>query len=129
MGIKYNRRKLKQQQLKRKFKIRRLYTLAISISIIIAISFGCFKLFLTTQCKDLTYAVEHYMTKGGDKSLKLLRVKNMTLIFSDGNSAVVEVSGLGKNDPHATTLIKGHYKKNSFDSWVLEDSYLVENDN
>lgn len=127
MGRKSNRKITKKEHFKRKMKLRRFRTLIILIGIIFGISFGSYKLFLFNKCKDLTYAVEHFMTSRGNDDLKLLRVQTMKLVYSDGETAVVEAYGMGKSEPHATTSIKGHYKKDSFDSWTLDDSYLIQN--
>lgn len=125
MAIKNKRGCTKKNLFKRKMRFRKFRTLLICTTLLFGLGFCSYKIFVMTRCKDLNYAVEHFMTSNGNADIKLMRVQTMKLVFSDGKSAVVEVFGMGKSEPHATTSIKGHYKKNSFDSWVLEDSYLV----
>ena len=44
----------------------------------------------------------------------------MSLIYCDGETAVVEASGLSKIPPHKTTSVKGSFKKDNNKSWNLE---------
>ena len=44
----------------------------------------------------------------------------MSLIYCDGETAVVEASGLSKSEPHKSLSLKGSFKKDTNKSWYLE---------
>lgn len=107
-------------RLKKQRKKRRI-TLLVCGVLIIGIGFLSYKLYIKNKCKDLGYAVEHYLTskKADDR---LLRVQNMTLVFSDNNTAIVKAYGLSSEEPHAKSAVEGMFRKDSLDSWTLEST-------
>jgi len=48
----------------------------------------------------------------------------MSLIYCDGETAIVEASGLSKNEPHKNISLKGSFKKNNNKSWSLEKIFI-----
>lgn len=76
--------------------------------------------YISAKSTNLSYAVEYYFTHGFSSKDKLLRVQKMTLIYSDGTFAVVEASGLSKEEPHKEVSIKGSFKKDNYKSWYLD---------
>lgn len=111
------------------YKKRRFYTLLILLCFFIVSLFLSYKLYIYEKTKDLTFATEYYTTRGDNEASKVLRVKSMKLIFSDNDSAIVEIQGLRKKSPHIYISLKCHFHRNDFDSWVLTDIYLIEKDN
>lgn len=76
--------------------------------------------YISAKSTNLSYAVEYYFTHGFSSKDKLLRVQKMTLIYSDGTFAVVEASGLSKEEPHKEVSIRGSFKKDNYKSWYLD---------
>lgn len=114
-------KKSRLTRLKRKKKKRRI-VLYLCITLILSLgAFLSYKLYIKNKCKDLGYAVDHYLTsnKADDR---LLRVQNMTLVFSDDNTAIVKAYGLSNAAPHEQTGVEGMFRKNSLDSWTLEST-------
>ena len=109
------------ERLKKQRKKRRI-TLLIFSALIIGIGlFFTYKLYIKNKCKDLGYAVEHYLTSKKSED-RLLRVQNMTLVFSDKNTAIVKAYGLSSDEPHAQSAVEGMFRKDSLDSWTLEST-------
>ena len=105
----------------RRRNIRRRRTISILSIFFILSSSLIYKLYKKIKCRDLQYAVE-YIFASGKSSERLLRVQHITLKFNDNEKAIVEVSGLSKDEPHRQTTIKGTFKKGSLDSWNLENA-------
>jgi len=115
-----NQRLSRTQRLNRqKYKRRRLTLILILLSVFLAILSEI--LYVKTKCKDLQYSIEYNLTSG-KSSKSLLRVQNISLIFNDNKNAIVEATGLSKEEPHSSTKIRGTFKKDFFDSWILENS-------
>ena len=83
-------------------------------------------IYIHSNSKDLGFAVEYNLTTGFSSENKLLRVQKMSLIYCDGDTAIVEASGLSKNPPHKTTSVKGSFKKDKNKSWNLE-KFMISN--
>lgn len=108
--------RLKKQRRKRRISLLICGVLVIGIGFFIG-----YKLYIKNKCKDLGYAVEHYLTsKKADDGL--LRVQNMTLVFSDDTTAIVKAYGLSKEEPHEKSAVEGMFRKDSLDSWGLEST-------
>lgn len=113
----------------KKRRLKKRLTFIISIAFVLSIlCFSAWQLYMKNKCKDLDFAVEHYLTSGNDED-KLLRVQNISLIFSDDNTAVVKAYGLSKATPHSESTVEGHFRKGSSSSWTLESSNLLKNTN
>ncbi|MDO5038709.1 hypothetical protein [Clostridium sp.] len=120
--IKRNRRLTRREKYIRMQKRRRtFFILILSISLITV--FTTKKVYAYIKCQDISSAVEYIMTSNIDNAL--LRVQTMKLKFSDGNSAVVEISGLSKNKPHESLKVECHLKYSN-NHWKLENSYLLK---
>lgn len=126
MDIKSKRGKVvatRKQRLKKRKRKKRIILCIFAIFTAI-ISYFSWKLYVINKSKDLQYAIESSLTSGNEDE-RLLRVKNITLIFNDNNTAVIEASGLSKSEPHSSLKIKGYYKKGFMDSWQLEKAYKL----
>ena len=92
----------------------------ISIAIIFITSFlTIHNLYINTNCKDLYFSVEYNFTIGLTDKNKLMRVQYMNLISKDNTTAVVEVFGLSKEEPHGSTSLTGTFTKNTDGVWKL----------
>lgn len=129
--LKLNKHKKKRLNKHRKRKLLKSYLRIFSVLFVI-VSIGFFtakKLYITNKCSDLAYSVEHNFTGGLSDKNKLLRVQEMDLIYSDGNTAVVEASGLSKSEPHKQTSLQGNFRKDKNNSWILEEIYPLISSN
>jgi hypothetical protein len=77
-------------------------------------------IYIHINSKDLQFAAEYNFTSGFSPENKILRVQNMSLIYCDGETSVIEASGLTKTAPHKKVTIKGIFKKDAYKSWHLE---------
>lgn len=108
-------------------KKKTMLSITVSLGLIIISSFFIsYNIYISSNSKDLGFAVEHNFTSGFSSKNKLLRVQKMSLIYSDGDTAIVEASGLLKNPPHKSTSIRGSFKKDQNKSWHLDK--LMMND-
>ena len=104
-----------------------MLSLIISLGLIIITSlFITHNIYITSNSKDLGFAVEYNLTTGLSSENKLLRVQKMSLVYCDGETAVVEASGLAKTPPHKITSVKGSFKKDNNKSWNLEKILLSD---
>lgn len=118
----------KRRRLERNIKIRAerriMLSLIISIGLIITVSFFItHNLYVCSNSKDLEFAVEYNFTTGFSSENKLLRVQKMALIYCDGETSVVEASGLSKKEPHKNISIKGSFRKDDNKTWHLEKMF------
>ena len=117
----YKKRRRLERNIKIRAKRRIMLSLIISLGLItIASFFITHNLYISSNSKDLEFAVEYNFTTGFSSENKLLRVQKMSLIYCDGETSVVEASGLSKNEPHKNISIKGSFKKDKNKSWYLE---------
>ena len=115
----------KNRRLERKIiiktKRRVILSLIISLGLITIVSFFItHNLYISSNSKDLAFAVEYNFTSDFSSESKLLRVQKMSLIYCDGETAIVEASGLSKNEPHKNVSVKGGFRKDNNKSWYLE---------
>lgn len=117
----YKKRRRLERNIKKRAKRRAVLFLIISSVLITSTSFFItHNLYVCSNSKDLEFAVEYNFTTGFSSENKLLRVQKMSLIYSDGETSVVEASGLSKNEPHKNVSIKGSFRKDNNKSWHLE---------
>ena len=117
----YKKKRRLERNIKIRAKRRVMLSLIISIGLITTTSFFItHNLYICSNSKDLEFAVEYNFTTGFSSENKLLRVQKMSLIYCDGETAVVEASGLSKNEPHKNVSLKGSFKKDNNKSWYLE---------
>ncbi|MDD6795104.1 MAG: hypothetical protein PUE01_06830 [Clostridiaceae bacterium] len=119
-----NKKVTRKEKLKKRRRKARIL-IGIIFLLILTLSYGIWKLYKLNKSRDLQYAIESTLTSGNDKE-SLLRVQNITLVFNDNETAIIEASGLSKEKPHYSTTIKGYYKKGIMDSWKLEKSYKIQ---
>jgi hypothetical protein len=114
------RRRTKRHAISRS-KRKNTLSLIICVGIITISSFSItYNMYIHSNSKDLGFAVEYSLTNGFSSENKLLRVQKMSLVYFDGETAIIEASGLAKISPHKMTSIKGSYKKDASKSWHLE---------
>ncbi|MBN1037749.1 hypothetical protein [Clostridium sp. ZS1] len=118
----YKKQKIKKRK-KRTLVKRYICTFFILVTLVVSSFIITKEIYIQKRCADLAYSVEHYFTNGFDKKNKLLRVQQMSLIYSDGENALVEASGLSKKEPHKQTILKGNFKKDKSNFWVLDEVY------
>jgi len=117
----YQKRRRLEKNIILRSRRKGMFYLIISLALIIITSyFITNKLYISSNSKDLGFAVEYNLTTGFSSENKLLRVQKMSLLYFDGETAVVEASGLSKTSPHKTTSVKGSFKKDANKSWILE---------
>lgn len=125
----YKKRRRLERNILLKSKRRKMLRLIIPLVVITITSiFITYGLYINGNSKDLGFAVEYNLTTGFSSENKLLRVQKMSLIYFDGETAIVEASGLSKTQPHQTTSVKGSFKKNNQKCWVFE-KFLVPDQN
>lgn len=124
-----NRRRSRNKKISRRERFlinqkkrRRLAILIITL-IVALTAFTAKKVFAYVKCQEISTAVEYLMTSNVDNAL--LRVQTMELKFSNGETAVVEASGLSKEKPHQSRNVECHLRKKN-NSWRLENSYILK---
>ena len=118
----YKKRRRLERNILLKSKRKKLFHLIISLGLISATSFFLtHNLYIHNNSKDLGFAVEYNLTTGFSSENKLLRVQQMSLTYFDGETAIVEASGLAKNPPHQITSIKASFKKDNNKCWIFEN--------
>lgn len=121
----HKKRKRLKEQIAVKSKRKIILSLTISLGLIISTSFLIAdNLYLYTNSKDLEFVVEHNFTSGFSSENKLLRVQQMSLIYCDEDTAIVEAFGLSKEAPHKSTSIKGSFKRDNNNHWIFEKFVL-----
>jgi hypothetical protein len=113
------------QRLRIKRKRRRLLAIIIGAILITITTFIIRSIYLDKKCQDLYYSANYNLTSRFNNE-KLLRVDNMTLVFSDVDTAMVEAHGFSTESPHKTIGIKGRFLKNNSGSWILESTYSID---
>ena len=117
----YKKRRRLERKIIRRAKRKSIFFLIISLGLITIASFFITRnIYISINSKDLGFAVEYNFTTGFSSENKLLRVQKMSLVYCDGETSVVEASGLSKNEPHKNISIKGSFKKDKNKSWYLE---------
>ncbi|MFW2487038.1 hypothetical protein [Clostridium chromiireducens] len=117
----YKRKRRLKRHIVERTKRKRILFLSTSLTLIIVSAFLITNnIYLSKSSKDLGFAVEYNFTTGFFSDNKLLRVQKMSLIYYDGETAIVEASGLSKAPPHKNTSLKGSFKKDENKSWYLE---------
>lgn len=118
----YKKRRKLERNILSKSKRKKMLHLIISLGLIIITSFFLtHNLYIRNNSKDLGFAVEYNLTTGFSSENKLLRVQEMSLIYFDGDTAIVEASGLAKNPPHEKTSIKASFKKDINKCWIFKN--------
>ncbi|GLC29206.1 hypothetical protein [Clostridium omnivorum] len=76
-----------------------------------------------TKYSDINNVVSKRVTSGVFNSYKLYSAKNLNLAFSDGNVAIVTVSGIQKKSPHRTVTYKLYLEKGKNGVWKVKKFY------
>jgi hypothetical protein len=118
----YKKRRRLEKNILLKSKRKKMSHLIISLGLITITSFFLtHNLYIHNNSKDLGFAVEYNLTTGFSSENKLLRVQQMSLIYFDGDTAIVKASGLNKNPPHEMNSIKASFKKDTNNCWKFEN--------
>lgn len=72
---------------------------------------------------DINYAVTKRVTSGVFNSYKIYTPKDINLAFSDGNVAIVTVSGIQKKSPHRSVTYKLYLEKDKNGVWRVKRFY------
>ncbi|WP_160687360.1 hypothetical protein [Clostridium sp. C2-6-12] len=117
----YKKRRRLERNILLKSKRKKILGLIISLGLITITSFFLtHNLYVRNNSKDLGFSVEYNLTTGFSSENKLLRVQEMSLIYFDGDTAIIEASGLAKSPPHEKTSIKASFKKDANKCWIFK---------
>ncbi|MNP67179.1 hypothetical protein D3C76_1629780 [compost metagenome] len=83
-------------------------------------------LYIRSKCKDIYYSIDYYMTSSYSKDNRLLRVKEMNVLYSDDKTAVVIASGLDDKSPHKYLTYRVSLSKTEKKYWKLENIASVD---
>jgi hypothetical protein len=72
---------------------------------------------------DINYVVTKRVTSGIFNSYKIYTPKDFNLAFSDGNVAIVNVSGIQKKSPHRSVTYKLYLEKDKNGIWRVKRFY------
>jgi hypothetical protein len=123
----YKKRRRLERKIILKSKRRVILSVIIYFGLITIVSFFItYNIYIYNNSKDLGFAVEYNFTSRFSSENKLLRVQKMSLVYCDGETAIVEASGLSSNTPHKNTSVTGSFKKNTNKSWYLEKFLLSD---
>lgn len=75
-----------------------------------------------TNKKDITAAASQYATSGFFNKYRLCSVDKYKLVFSDSNTAIMQVQGMGYNAPHKTIILKLIMSKNNQGFWHVKQA-------
>lgn len=121
------KRRTLSKRITAKSKQRIIIYLITSLGLVVITSFFItYNIYVYTNSKDLEFAVEYNFTSGFSYENKLLRVKRMSLIYCDGDTAIVEAFGLSKKAPHKSISVKGSFKRDSTRHWIFEKFILSD---
>lgn len=79
------------------------------------------KISTTKKLKDLTYAIDYYLTNAKDKDYRLKSVQTMSLIDKTADTVTIEANGLSIKPPYATTTVVGYFTKQENGMWTIND--------
>jgi len=96
----------------------------IVIAVIIILGLGVARYHYTTsKYKDIEYSVQKYLTTGFINKYKLYSIDNMTLSFSDGSVAIMNVKGMMDKSPHKNIEYKVFVEKGKNGLWKVKKVY------
>jgi hypothetical protein len=102
--------------------MKRLLALFIVIIIVIGTIVIRYK-YNMSRNSDVTYAARQYITTGIFNSRKLYRINDMKVSFSDGNMAVMTISGLLDKTPHDVVKYEVILEKKTNGTWKVSKVY------
>lgn len=111
----------------KKIRLQRRLLKILITSIMLITLFVTFKaLYIRSKCKDIYYSIDYYMTSSYSKDNRLLRVKEMNVLYSDDKTAVVLASGLDDKSPHKYLTYRVSLSKTEKKYWKLENIASVD---
>lgn len=102
-----------------KKRILRVTIILVTILTIVIIRYN----YTNKKSRDINYTVEKYITTGLLNTHKLYKIDNMKVVFSDGNIAVMNVSGLQDKAPHRNVNYKIFLEKKDNGAWKVKKVY------
>ena len=124
---KHTSKNKKRKVLKLKYnRIKQIISILSFLLLLFTFIFTSKTIYIKFKCRNLEYAV-NYELSNDCGSNNLLRVQNSKLVFLDTDKVVINAQGLSKKEPHRTTIIEGHFTKDFFNSWDLENAYDISN--
>lgn len=120
------RKKISKSRKAKIFRRRRILALILLLTFILSITLLIKTIYIKIKCQNFDYSVNYYLTNNSSNE-ELMRVQDFSLTFYDQDIAIVKAYGLKKESPHKSLTVEGRFTKDKFGSWVLENTYLLEN--
>lgn len=114
---------LRIKRLSEKKKHRRKVRISILLIIVLTLAGIAKYNFTQVKSKDMDYTVKKFFTTGLINKYKMNDVNKINLTFSDGKTAVVNVSGLLKKSPHQRVSYEVFLEKGQSGVWKVERVY------
>lgn len=102
--------------------MKRLLVLFIVVIVVIG-SIAIRYKYNNSKYSDVSYAARHYITTGVFNSYKLYKINDMKVSFSDGNMAVMTISGLLDKTPHNIVKYEVILEKKANGVWKVSKVY------
>lgn len=102
--------------------MKRLLALFIVVIIVIGAVVIRYK-YNINKNKDINFAARQYITTGVLNSRKLYQINDMKVSFSDGNMAVMTISGLLDRSPHDNVKYEVILEKKANGTWKVIKVY------
>lgn len=96
--------------------------LIITVSILLVVGIGR-HYYIYKKSTDMSYVIKRYMTKGLFNNHKIAGVSSESIIFSDGKTSVVEVSGYTTSHPVKAVKYKLFLNVNKKGIWKVLRHY------
>lgn len=105
--------------------MKKIVPILIVVLIILAIGGARYR-YNVNKYRDLDYTVQKYVTSGLFNKYKLYRVDDIKLSFSDGDVAVMSVSGMESKSPHKNVKYKVFLEKTKSGIWRVKNVYSTK---
>lgn len=102
--------------------MKRLLVLFIIVVIVLGAIVIRYK-YNNNKYSDVTYAARHYITTGVFNNYRLYKINDMKVSFSDGNMAVMTISGLLDKAPHNMVKYEVILEKKTNGVWKVSKVY------
>ncbi|ERI95646.1 hypothetical protein HMPREF1982_00120 [Clostridiales bacterium oral taxon 876 str. F0540] len=105
--------------------MKKIVPIIIAVLIIFAIGGARYR-YSVNKYRDLDYTVQKYVTSGLFNKYKLYKVDDIKLSFSDGDIAVMSVSGMESKSPHKNVKYKVFLEKTKSGIWRVKNIYSAK---
>jgi ABC-type transporter MlaC component len=102
--------------------MKKIAIILVIIVLVIAAGVARYK-YLSNKYSDINYAAQRYITTGLFNKYKLYKVDELKISFSDGNLAIMSVSGMLEKSPHNNVNYKILLEKNKNGLWKVKNVY------